>query len=134
MKIKKKYVKNPVVLGIGFIVLLFIAGYLIPNSIPGAAFLEIILACFGIAFVYVKLANENFEKKQRLGMAIAFCIFGGLSTAVLLKTGTVEVQAESISPGVLLILFAFLAVISLGVYFFLWTAGTLAYSHLKKRK
>jgi hypothetical protein len=134
MKIKKKYVKNPVVLGLGFVVLLFIAGYIVPNSIPAAAFIEIILACFGVAFAYVKLVNENFAKNQKMAMAIAFFIFGGLSTAVLLKTGTVDVPAESISPGVLLISFAFLAVISLVVYYFLGMAGTLAYNNLKKRK
>ncbi|MBN2111776.1 ABZJ_00895 family protein [Candidatus Woesearchaeota archaeon] len=133
MKKSKNYIKNPVVLVLVFVVLLFAAGAVIPNSVPAASVIEIILTCFAIAFIYAKYTGENFSKKQKIWMAVAFFIVGTLSTLAVAYSGVIEgTSPEPLPAGVMGISLAFLGVISLIVYLFLGTAGKIASNSMKK--
>lgn len=125
--------KNPAVLGLAFVIVLFIAGAIIPNRIPAASVIEIILACFAIAFLYAKFVGGEFSKEQKIGMAAAFFIFGAISTVVVAYSGIIEgLSPEQVSPGMMVISLAFLGVISLIVYLFLGTAGRIVSNAVKK--
>lgn len=137
LKIKKKILKNPVVLGIAFVVIYFLVALLIPNRFPAASFIEVFIAIFVVSYAYVFTLKEVFSKKQKIWMAGIFFIFASLSIIIVASAfsadelGYVQ-QGEFktiVITGILFCLF-----ISAIVYLFLGTAANIAYKSLEKSK
>jgi peptidoglycan biosynthesis protein MviN/MurJ (putative lipid II flippase) len=133
----KKQLKKPQVLGVIFVVIALAVGYVIPNMIPAAAFIETLAAILVMTFGYTYLIHEELTKEQRKWMAgIYFVVMSIISITVVYTLGT-EMGPELGENGITMVVvftLVLMALISAIVYMLLGIFSKLAYSSYSTKK